>query len=82
VGTDGLLGGTGGCGVKSDPVKSGFIFPILSIAPEPLCHAHIALDGGHLTTILESVASLTKALQWAIKMLKEEVFDAMSAIRR
>src|SRR4029453_512124 len=29
VGTGGLLGGTGRCAVKSGPVKSGFIFPIL-----------------------------------------------------
>ena len=30
VGTGGLRGGTGGCAVKSGPVKSGFIFPILA----------------------------------------------------
>jgi hypothetical protein len=31
VGAGGLLGGAGGCAVKSGPVKSGFIFPILAM---------------------------------------------------
>jgi hypothetical protein len=35
VGPGGLLGGTGGCAVKSGPVKSGFIFPILAPAILP-----------------------------------------------
>lgn len=49
----------------------------ISVAPEPLCRAHIALDGGYLTNILQSVESLTNALQWAIYMLRQEIFDAL-----
>lgn len=49
----------------------------IQAANDPFPHAHIALTGKHLETILSSLDSLFKAIEWAVYMLKEEVFDAM-----
>lgn len=43
----------------------------------PIPRAHIALDTVHLKLILNSINSLTKALELAVLMIKEEVLDAM-----
>jgi len=49
----------------------------IQAANDPFPHAHIALTGEHLGDVLSSFDSLFKAIEWAVRMLKEEVFDAM-----
>jgi len=39
-------------------------------------HAHIALNTGYLDYVLKDINSLTKAMEEAVLMLKEEVLDA------
>lgn len=43
----------------------------------PIPRAHIALDRTHLNLVLNSINSLTKTLELAVLMIKEEVLDAM-----
>ena len=49
----------------------------IQAADEPFPHAHIALTGGRLDVVLSSVDSLSEVIEWAVRMLKEEVLDAM-----
>ena len=49
----------------------------IQAANDPFPHAHITLTGEHLGDILSSFDSLFRAIEWAVRMLKEEVFDAM-----
>jgi hypothetical protein len=44
-------------------------------AEHPLPEAHIALNGSHLSDILESVDSLSAALADAVNMLKDQVLE-------
>jgi len=39
-------------------------------------HAHIALNTGYLDYVLKDISSLTKAIEEAVVMLKEEVLDS------
>lgn len=48
-------------------------------ADEPFPHAHLALTGKHLDIALGSVDSLSEAVEWAVRMLRDEVFDAMKS---
>jgi hypothetical protein len=49
----------------------------IQAADVPFPHAHIALSGEHLDTVLGSFDSLFKAMEWAVRMLKEQILDAM-----
>jgi len=49
----------------------------IEAAVAPLPHAHLALCLGNLDVALSSVDSLTQAMEQAIMMLKEEVFDSV-----
>jgi hypothetical protein len=49
----------------------------IQVAEEPIPHAHIALNRGHLDAVLNSPDSLTKAMGAAILMLREEILDAV-----
>lgn len=62
---------------KNEKYKKG---PHLHIkaAEAPLPHAHFALNLGHLDAVLESVESLSEAIEYEIIMLKEEVLDRCS----
>lgn len=46
-------------------------------AAVPIPRAHIALNRAYLNLVLSSINSLTKALELAVLMIKEEVLDAM-----
>lgn len=46
-------------------------------ASDPIPHAHIALNIGHLEQVLSSVDSLSTAMNLAVRMLKEEILDAI-----
>ena len=45
----------------------------IQAADDPFPHAHIALTGKHLDMVLSSVDSLSEAIEWAVRMIKEEV---------
>ncbi len=47
----------------------------IKAAESPIPDAHIALTCGYLENILSSFNSLTKAMGWAIVMLKEQILD-------
>jgi hypothetical protein len=49
----------------------------IKAANEPLPHAHIALNLGHLDAVLTSIDTLSDAMKTAISMLKEEVLDIL-----
>lgn len=49
----------------------------IKAAAEPFPHAHIALNLGHLDTVLTSIDTLSEAMKSAISMLKEEVLDIL-----
>jgi hypothetical protein len=49
----------------------------IQAADDPIPHAHIALNIGHLEAVLNSVDSISEAIRLAVLMLKEEVLDAM-----
>ncbi len=49
----------------------------IKAANEPLPHAHIALNLGHLDGVLTSIDTLSDAMKTAISMLKEEVLDIL-----
>ena len=46
-------------------------------ANHPIPHAHLALNKGHLENVLESVSSLTKAMEDGITMIRTQVLDQM-----
>lgn len=52
----------------------------IQVAPDPIPHAHIALNRGHLEAVLSSAESLSEAIGWAVLMLKEEVLDAIKEV--
>lgn len=47
----------------------------ISVAEQPIPHSHFALNACHLNSILSSVASLSEALEVAIKMLEDQVLQ-------
>lgn len=49
----------------------------IKAADDPLPHAHIALNLGHLDAVLGSIGTLSEAMRCAIFMLKEEVLDRL-----
>lgn len=49
----------------------------IKAADDPLPHAHLALNLGHLDAVLESIETLSEAMRCAIFMLKEEVLDTL-----
>ncbi len=49
----------------------------ISAAKHPIPRAHIALNRGHLDEVLRSVESLSRALELAVYMIKEEILDSM-----
>lgn len=49
----------------------------ISTAKPPIPHAHIALNRGHVDDVLSSVEKFSVALEHAIHMIKDEIFDAM-----
>lgn len=52
----------------------------INVAANPIPHAHIALNRGHLKDVLSSVNDLTKALGLAVQMLREEILDTMKIV--
>lgn len=46
-------------------------------ADEPFPHAHIVLTGGYRDMVLDSIDSLSEAMEWAVHMLKDEVLNAI-----
>jgi hypothetical protein len=46
-------------------------------APDPLRHAHVALNLGHLRDILTDAQSFTKAFKLSVTMLREEVLEPL-----
>jgi hypothetical protein len=62
------------CG-EPEPVASYKRGPHLhvSLAKEPLLHAHFPLNRGHLAQVLESCDSLSEAMALAIKVVSDEV---------
>ena len=47
----------------------------VSSAENPIPQAHLALNRGHLNQVLQTIGSLTSALEQAVRMLREEVLD-------
>jgi hypothetical protein len=50
----------------------------VSIAGEPIKHSHLAIHGGLLSLVLESVATLGNTMEWAVQMIRDEVLDAIT----
>jgi len=46
-------------------------------AETPFPHAHIALQVGFLDAVLASTESLTKAIGYAVQLIRDEILDAM-----
>jgi hypothetical protein len=49
----------------------------VSIADDPIKHAHLALNGGLLNLVLKSVMTLGTTMEWAVQMIRDEVLDAL-----
>jgi len=49
-------------------------------AEKPMPRAHLALTGMYLNKTLKSADSLTQALQWSIKMIRDEVLDRIASV--
>lgn len=49
----------------------------IQVAPDPLRHAHIALNLGHLPAVLIDAQSFTNALRTSVKMLRDEVLEPL-----
>lgn len=50
----------------------------VSIAGEPIKHSHLAIHGGLLDAVLQSVATLSNTMDWAVQMIRDEVLDAIT----
>lgn len=46
-------------------------------AEDPIPHAHIALNRGHLEDVLTSAHNLSEAMELGVLMIKEEVLDTI-----
>lgn len=46
-------------------------------APDPLRHAHVALNLGHLADILTDAQSFTDAFKLSVRMLRDEVLEPL-----
>lgn len=53
----------------------------IQAADDPIPHAHIALNRGHLEEVLNSVDSLSEAISWAVLMLKQEILDELNKVK-
>lgn len=49
----------------------------INAAPAPFPHAHLALNLGFKDQVLESVSSLTDAMEYAMLMLREQILDEL-----
>ena len=47
-------------------------------AEQPIPKAHLALTGVHLDETLADAVTLTKALEWSIQMIRDEVLDRVA----
>ena len=57
--------------------KQGPHFHIKGGSPDPIPHAHIALNRLHLKEVLSSISSISHALEAAITMLKEQILEPL-----
>lgn len=51
----------------------------IECADKPIPKAHLALNGVYLSSVLNSTANLTRALQWSIQMIRDEVLDRIAS---